>query len=208
MMILQGRAVMRGSKRALVVVDMPFGSYEASKEQAFMNAARVLKETGCGAIKVEGGTRMAETIAFLVERGVPVMAHVGLTPQAINVLGSFRAQGREEADWARIEADTIAVAEAGAFSVVIEAVAEPLARKLTGAVTIPTIGIGASAACDGQVLVMEDMLGLSPWVPKFVKRFGDLGPGIEKAIGDYAAEVRARSFPGPENVYAMKGKKS
>ncbi len=207
MMILQGHAVMRGSQRALVVIDMPFGSYEASKEQAFMSAARILKETGCGAVKLEGGKRMADTIRFLSERGVPVMAHVGLTPQAINVLGSFRAQGREEADWGRIEADTLAVAEAGAFSVVIEAVAEPLARKLTGAVPIPTIGIGASAACDGQVLVMEDMLGLSPWVPKFVKRFGDLGPGIEKAIGDYAAEVRARSFPGPEHVYAMKGKK-
>ena len=137
MMILQGRAVMRGSQRALVVVDMPFGSYEASKEQAFMNSARVLKETGCGAIKVEGGTRMAETIAFLVERGVPVMAHVGLTPQSINTIGSFRAQGREEADWARIEADALAVAKAGAFSVVIEAVAEPLARKITGAVADP-----------------------------------------------------------------------
>ncbi len=207
MMIVQGRAVMRGSKRALVVVDMPFGSYEASREQAFMSAVRVLKETGCGAIKLEGGKRMAETIRFLVERGVPVMAHVGLTPQAINVLGSFRAQGRDEADWGRIEEDTLAVSEAGAFSVVIEAVAEPLARKLTGAVPIPTIGIGASVACDGQVLVMEDMLGLSPRVPKFVKRFGDLGPGIEKAIADYAAEVRARSFPGPEHVYPMKGKK-
>jgi 3-methyl-2-oxobutanoate hydroxymethyltransferase len=206
MMILQGHAVMRGSERALVVVDMPFGTYEASKEQAFASAARVLKETGCGAVKLEGGKRMAETIRFLVERGVPVMAHVGLTPQAINVLGSFRAQGREEADWHRIEADTIAVAEAGAFSVVIEAVAEPLARKLTEAVPIPTIGIGASAACDGQVLVMEDMLGLTPRVPKFVKRFGDLGPGIEKAIADYAAEVRARTFPGPGHVYPMKKK--
>jgi 3-methyl-2-oxobutanoate hydroxymethyltransferase len=208
MMILQGHAVMRGSKRALVVVDMPFGSYEASKEQAFMNAARVLKETGCGAIKVEGGKRMAETIAFLVERGVPVMAHVGLTPQAINVIGSFRAQGRDESDWARIEEDTLAVAKAGAFSVVIEAVAEPLARKLTAAVSIPTIGIGASAACDGQILVLEDMLGLSPRVPKFVKRYGELGPGIEKAVADYAADVRARAFPGPEHVYGMKGKKS
>jgi 3-methyl-2-oxobutanoate hydroxymethyltransferase len=207
MMILQGRAVMRGSQRALVVVDMPFGAYEASKEQAFMSAVRVLKETGCGAIKMEGGKRMAETIAFLVERGVPVMAHVGLTPQAINVLGSFRAQGRDEADWARIEEDTLAVSAAGAFSVVIEAVAEPLARKLTGAVPIPTIGIGASVACDGQVLVMEDMLGLSPRVPKFVKRYGDLGPGIDKAIADYAAEVRARAFPGPEHVYPMKAKK-
>ena len=207
MMILQGRAVMRGSKRALVVVDMPFGSYEASKEQAFMSAVRVLKETGCGEIKVEGGKRMAETIAFLVERSVPVMAHVGLTPQAINVIGSFRAQGREEADWARIEEDALAVAKAGAFSMVIEAVAEPLARKITAAVPIPTIGIGASVACDGQVLVMEDMLGLSPRVPKFVKRYGDLGPGIDKAIADYAAEVRARAFPGPAHVYPMKAKK-
>jgi 3-methyl-2-oxobutanoate hydroxymethyltransferase len=208
MMILQGRAVMRGSSRSLVVVDMPFGSYEASKEQAFMNAVRVLKETGCGAIKVEGGTRMAETIAFLVERGVPVMAHVGLTPQAINVLGSFRAQGRQETDWGPIEEDTLAVAQAGAFSVVIEAVAEPLARKLTAAVPIPTIGIGASVACDGQILVLEDMLGLSPRVPKFVKRYTQLGPGIDKAVADYAAEVRARAFPAAEHVYPMKGKKS
>jgi 3-methyl-2-oxobutanoate hydroxymethyltransferase len=208
MMILQGHAVMRGSRRALVVVDMPFGSYEESKEQAFMNAARVLKETGCGAIKVEGGRRMAETIRFLAERGVPIMAHVGLTPQAINTIGSFRAQGRDEADWAPIEDDTTAVAEAGAFSVVIEAVAEPLARKLTGSVAIPTIGIGASVACDGQILVLEDMLGLSPRVPKFVKRYGTLGPGIEKAISEYAGEVRARTFPGPEHVYPMKNKKA
>jgi 3-methyl-2-oxobutanoate hydroxymethyltransferase len=208
MMILQGHAVMRGSKRALVIVDMPFGTYEASKEQAFMNAARVLKETGCGAIKVEGGTRMAETIAFLAERGIPVMGHVGLTPQSINTIGSFRAQGREEIDWGRIEADALAVAQAGAFAMVIEAVAEPLARKLTAAVRIPAIGIGASVACDGQILVMEDMLGLSPRVPKFVKRYGDLGPGIDKAIGTYAAEVRARTFPGPEHTYPMKGKKT
>jgi len=206
MMILQGHAVMRGSKRALVVVDMPFGSYEASREQAFMSAARVLKETGCGAVKLEGGRRMAETIAFLTERGVPVMGHVGLTPQSINALGSFRAQGRDEADWAAIEDDALAVAQAGAFSVVIEAVAEPLARKITQVVEIPTIGIGASAACDGQVLVMEDMLGLSPRVPKFVKRYGDLGPGIEKAIATYAAEVRSRAFPGPEHIYPMKKK--
>jgi 3-methyl-2-oxobutanoate hydroxymethyltransferase len=206
MMILQGHAVMRGSKRALVVVDMPFGSYEASREQAFMSAARVLKETGCGAVKLEGGRRMAETIAFLTERGVPVMAHVGLTPQSINALGSFRAQGRDEADWGAIEDDALAVAQAGAFSVVIEAVAEPLARKLTQAIAIPTIGIGASAACDGQVLVMEDMLGLSPRVPKFVKRYGDLGPGIDKAIATYAADVRSRAFPGPEHTYPMKKK--
>jgi len=204
MMILQGHAVMRGSKRALVVVDMPFGSYEASKEQAFMNAARVLKETGCGAIKMEGGRRLAETIRFLTERGVPVMGHVGLTPQAINTIGSFRAQGREEKDWAPIEDDARAVSDAGAFSVVIEAVAEPLARRITQQVPIPTIGIGASPACDGQILVLEDMLGLSPRVPKFVKRYGDIGPGIEAAIAGYAKDVRARAFPGADQVYAMK----
>src|SRR5262249_36430087 len=152
-----------------VVVDMPFGSYEASKEQAFLSAARVMKETGCGAIKVEGGKRMAETIAFLVERGIPVMAHVGLTPQAINALAGFRAQGRDRADWEQFEADARAVAEAGAFSVVLEAMAEPLAAQITKDVSIPTIGIGASPVCDGQVLVLEDMLGLSPRVPKFVK---------------------------------------
>ncbi|MFL4969316.1 MAG: 3-methyl-2-oxobutanoate hydroxymethyltransferase [Xanthobacteraceae bacterium] len=204
MMILQGLAVMRGSRRALVVVDMPFGSYEASKEQAFASCARVLKETGCGAIKLEGGRHMAEIIAFLVARGVPVMGHVGLTPQAINTIGSFRAQGREEKDWGPIEDDARAVADAGAFAVVIEAVAEPLAARITAQVPIPTIGIGASAACDGQILVLEDMLGLSPRVPKFVRRYGQLGPSIEAAVEGYAADVRARAFPGPDNVYAMK----
>jgi 3-methyl-2-oxobutanoate hydroxymethyltransferase len=207
MMILQGHAVMRGSKRALITVDMPFGSYEASKEQAFMSAARVLKETGCGAIKMEGGVRVAETVRFLVERGVPVMGHIGLTPQSINTIGSFRAQGRDESDWARIEDDAKAVAEAGAFSIVIEAVAEPLARKISGAVAVPTIGIGASAACDGQVLVLEDMLGLSPRVPKFVKRYTTLGPSIGEAVAAYAAEVRSRAFPAAEHVYPMKAKK-
>ncbi len=206
MMILQGHAVMRGSRHALVVVDMPFGSYEQSKEQAFASCARVLKETGCGAIKLEGGQRMAETIAFLVERGVPVMGHVGLTPQSINTIGSFRAQGRDQADWAPIEADAKAVAQAGAFAVVVEAVAEPLGRRITEQVAIPTIGIGASPACDGQILVLEDMLGLSPRVPKFVKRFGELGPGIEAAIKAYAEEVRGRAFPGPEHVYPMRTK--
>jgi 3-methyl-2-oxobutanoate hydroxymethyltransferase len=204
MMILQGRAVMRGSQRALVVVDMPFGSYEASKEQAFLSAARVMKETGCGAIKVEGGRRMVETIAFLAERGVPVMGHIGLTPQSINALGSFRAQGREEEQWRPIEEDARAVSEAGAFSLVIEAVAEPLARRITAAVPVPTIGIGGSAACDGQILVLEDMLGLSPRVPKFVKRYGDLGPAIEAAVAAYAADVRSRAFPAAEHVYPMR----
>jgi len=207
MMILQGHAVMRGSQRALVVIDMPFGSYEGSKEQAFASAARVMKETGCGAIKLEGGRYMAETIAFLVERGIPVMGHIGLTPQAINVLGSFRAQGRDEADWGRFEDDAKAVADAGAFSVVVEAVAEPLGRRITELVPIPTIGIGASVACDGQVLVLEDMLGLSPRVPKFVKRYSDLGPSIEAAVKTFAEEVRSRAFPAAEHVYPMRNRR-
>jgi 3-methyl-2-oxobutanoate hydroxymethyltransferase len=208
MMILQGRAVMRGSRRALVVVDMPFGSYEASREQAFMSAARVMKETGCGAIKLEGGRRMAETIAFLAERGIPVMGHVGLTPQSINALGGFRTQGRDPSEWRPIEDDARAVADAGAFAVVLEAMAEPLAAKITREIAIPTIGIGASAACDGQILVLEDMLGLSPRVPKFVKRYGDLGPAIDRAVADYAAEVRERRFPAADNVYAIKPKRA
>ena len=214
MMILQGHAVMRGSQEALVVVDMPFGSYEASKEQAFHSAARVMKETHCGAVKMEGGVRMAETIEFLTTRGIPVMGHIGLTPQSINTLGSFKSQGKDEA--LKIAAgenasgpfqdDARAVAQAGAFSIVVEAVAEPLARRITEIVSVPTIGIGASNACDGQVLVLEDMLGLSPKVPKFVKRYGDLGPGIEAAIKGYADEVRSRAFPGPDQVYGMKKK--
>ena len=208
MMILQGRAVMRGSRRALVVVDLPFGSYEASREQAFASCARVLKETHCGAVKLEGGVRMADTIRFLVERGVPVMGHVGLTPQAINTLGSFRARGRDQADWAPILADAKAVAEAGAFAMVIEAVAEPLARKITAEIKCPTIGIGASPACDGQILVLEDMLGLSPRVPRFVKRYGELAAHIEAAVKDYAREVRSREFPGSANVYPLKTRSS
>jgi 3-methyl-2-oxobutanoate hydroxymethyltransferase len=204
MMILQGRAVMRGSSQALVVVDMPFGSYEESPEQAFRNAARILKETGCGAVKLEGGMRMADTIHFLTERGVPVMGHVGLTPQSVMALGSFKAQGREEKDWEPIERDADAVSEAGAFAIVLEAVAEPLAARITKAVAPPTIGIGASPACDGQILVLEDMLGLSDRVPKFVKTFGSLSEHIRGAVETYAEEVRSRSFPAPEHTYAMK----
>ncbi|QPF87650.1 3-methyl-2-oxobutanoate hydroxymethyltransferase [Bradyrhizobium genosp. L] len=204
MMILQGRAVMRGSQAALVVVDMPFGSYEGSKEQAFHSAVRIMKETLCGAVKLEGGVRMAETVAFLSERGIPVMGHIGLTPQSINTLGSFRAQGRDEVNWAPIEADAKAIAEAGAFSIVVEAVAELLARKITQSIAVPTIGIGASSACDGQVLVLEDMLGLSPRAPKFVRRYGNLGPAIEEAVAGYARDVKSRAFPGPEHVYEMK----
>jgi 3-methyl-2-oxobutanoate hydroxymethyltransferase len=204
LMIMHGRAVMRGAKNALVVVDMPFGTYEESPSQAFRNAARVIKETECGAIKLEGGQRMAETIRFLTDRGIPVMAHVGLTPQSINVLGGFKAQGREKEQWAAIEHDAQVVAEAGAFSVVLEAIAEPLANKITKALAIPTIGIGASAACDGQILVMEDMLGLSPRVAKFVKEFGKVGAAIENAISLYADDVRSRQFPAAEHTYTMK----
>ncbi len=206
MMILQGRAVMRGSKQALVVVDMPFGSYEESPQQAFRNAARVLKETHCGAIKLEGGVLMADTIRFLTERGVPVMAHIGMTPQSINTLGSFRARGREESEWGPILDDARAIADAGAFSIVLEAMAEPLAQKITKEVAIPTIGIGASPTCDGQILVLEDLLGLSPRVPKFVKQYADMGRLIEEAVSSYANEVRDRSFPSNEHVYALKNK--
>ena len=204
LMIMHGRAVMRGARSSLVVVDMPFGSYEESPEQAFRNAARVVKETECGAIKLEGGKRMGETIRFLTERGIPVMAHVGLTPQSINVLGSFKAQGREHAQWAAIEEDARIVDEAGAFAVVLEAVAEPLAQKITRQVSIPTIGIGASAQCDGQILVMEDMLGLSPRIAKFVKEFGKVGQAIEGAISMYADDVKSRRFPDAAHTYSMK----
>ena len=205
LMIMHARAVVRGSKRALVVVDMPFGTYEESPSIAFRNAARVMKETDCGAVKLEGGRRMAETIHFLVERGIPVMAHIGLTPQSINVLGGFKAQGRTADQWAMIEEDAQLVAQAGAFAVVLEALAAPLADRITRAVPIPTIGIGASPGCDGQILVMEDMLGLSPRVPKFVKEFGAIGAAIENAIRGYAEEVRARTFPALEHTYHMKG---
>ena len=204
LMIMHGKAVVRGARRALVVVDMPFGSYEESPSVAFRNAARVMKETDCGAIKLEGGRRMAETIRFLVDRGIPVMAHIGLTPQSINVFGGFKTQGRTKDAWGPIEEDAMAVSSAGAFAVVVEAVAEPLAEKLTGMIPIPTIGIGASAACDGQILVMEDMLGLSPKVPKFVKEFGKIGAAIEGAISAYADAVRTRAFPEAANTYALK----
>jgi 3-methyl-2-oxobutanoate hydroxymethyltransferase len=204
LMIMHGRAVVRGAKHALVVVDMPFGTYEESPSVAFRNAARVMKETDCGAVKIEGGRRMAETIRYLVERGIPVMAHIGLTPQSINVFGGFKTQGRTRDQWPRLEEDARLVAQAGAFAVVLEAIAEPLARRITEAIPIPTIGIGASATCDGQILVMEDMLGLSPRVPKFVRQFGRIGAAIEEAIAGYAAEVRARTFPALENTYTMK----
>lgn len=204
MMISHGKAVMRGADTALVVVDLPFGAYEASPEQAFRSAARVMMETGAGAVKLEGGARMAETVRFLVERGVPVVGHVGLTPQSVNTMGGFRTQGRERADWPAIKADARAIAEAGAFSIVLEGMAEPLAAEITADVPTVTIGIGASAACDGQILVLEDMLGLNPNPPRFVRAYGALAEGITSAVEDYARDVRARAFPGPENTYQPK----
>jgi 3-methyl-2-oxobutanoate hydroxymethyltransferase len=204
MMITHGKAVMRGSSHALVVVDMPFGSYEESPAIAFRNAARIIQETGATAVKLEGGARMAETIAYLAQRGIPVMGHIGLTPQGVNVAGGFRTVGRTGTEWPAIVADAAAVAQAGAFAVVLEGMAEPLAARITGQIAIPTIGIGASPACDGQVLVLEDMLGLNPSPPKFVRRYAELGPAIESAVRAYAQDVRERRFPGAENVYPMK----
>lgn len=202
MMILHGAAVARGLSRAMLVIDMPFGSYEESPAQAFGNAARLMRETNAAAVKLEGGVEMAPTIRFLVERGIPVMAHVGLTPQSINTLGGYKVQGREEAG-AAVLAGAQAVAEAGAFAVVLEKVPQNLADEITAAVPIPTIGIGASAGCDGQVLVVDDMLGLfTAFKPKFVKRYGNLGEAGEAAIAAYAAEVRAREFPAAEHVFA------
>ncbi len=208
MMIMHGRAVVRGSNRALVVVDMPFGTYEESPEVAFRNAARIMQETGCGAVKLEGGARMAETIKYLIDRGIPVMAHIGLTPQAVNVMGGFKTQGRQKSQWDAILKDAKAVSDAGAFAIVLEGMAEPLAEKITRAVSAPTIGIGASVHCDGQILVLEDMLGLSPRVPKFVKEFGQLGAAIEGAVALYAEEVRARAFPDDRHVYSLKTDKT
>ena len=201
MMILHGKAVRRGLERALMVVDMPFGSYEESPEQAFRNAARVMAETGCAAVKLEGGESMAPTIRFLAARGIPVMAHLGLTPQAVNMFGGYRVQGRNEAG-SRIRNDALMVADAGAFAVVLEKIPESLARQITEDVSIPTIGIGASVSCDGQILVVDDMLGLfGDFQPKFVKRYAELGQTVEAAIKVYAQEVRERHFPESAHVF-------
>ncbi|WP_417210971.1 3-methyl-2-oxobutanoate hydroxymethyltransferase [Antarctobacter sp.] len=201
MMILHGQAVARGLQAAMMVIDMPFGSYEESPQQAFRNAARLMAETGAGAVKLEGGVEMASTIAFLVKRGVPVMAHIGLTPQSINTLGGYKVQGRGAAGDA-LMADAMAVAGAGAFAVVLEKVPATLADAVTAEVPIPTIGIGASAGCDGQILVVDDMLGLfTAFKAKFVKRYATLGADGAAAIAAYAEDVRARRFPGPEHVF-------
>jgi 3-methyl-2-oxobutanoate hydroxymethyltransferase len=205
MMIAHGGAVVRSSSRALIVVDLPFGSYQESREQAFRTASRIMAETGCAAVKLEGGAEMAETVRFLVERGVPVMGHVGLMPQSVNAAGGFKVQGRGRHQAERVAADAEAIAEAGAFSLVIEGTVEPVARAITEAVSIPTIGIGASPACDGQILVTEDVLGLfTQFKPRFVRRYAELAPLITAAAAEYAADVRARRFPGPEHCFGMK----
>ena len=201
MMILHGQAVMRGSRRAMVVVDMPFGSYEGSPEIAYDNAARVMKETGAQGVKVESGPTVPDTVAYLVRRGVPVMGHVGLRPQAVLVDGGFKAKGRTDAEWDRVIAEAKETEAAGAFAIVVEGVAEPLARAVTEAVSVPTIGIGASWACDGQILVTDDMLGLFDWTPKFVRRYADLRGDILKAVKAYAEDVQGRKFPADAETY-------
>ncbi len=203
MMIAHGAAVVRGSYHSVVVIDMPFGSYEASPQAAFESAARVMAQTGAAGVKLEGGTAMAETVAFLTRRGIPVVGHVGLTPQAVNALGGYGARGKSEAEQAKILADAKAIAEAGAFALVVEGVVEPLAQAITAAVPCPVIGIGASADCDGQVLVTEDMLGLFDRTARFVKKYDDMAGRISAAVEAYAGEVRARQFPGPDQLYPL-----
>jgi 3-methyl-2-oxobutanoate hydroxymethyltransferase len=204
MMILHGQAVMRAAKRAMVVVDMPFGSYEASPEVAYANAARIMKETGAQAVKVESGPTVVATIEYMVKRGIPVMGHVGLRPQAVLVDGGFKAKGRSNEERSRILEEARGASEAGAFALVVEGVAEGLAREITETIEAPTIGIGASAGCDGQILVTDDMLGLFDWTPKFVRRYGDLRGEIGKAVAAYADDVRNRRFPGPAEIYFAK----
>jgi len=201
MMVAHGAAVVRGSYHSLVVIDLPFGSYEASPEQAFVSAARLMKDTGCAAVKLEGGEAMAETVRFLTRRGIPVVGHVGLMPQAVNTLGGYAARGRTSEEAVAIERDAIAIAQAGAFALVIEGVMEPIAAAITAAVACPTIGIGASAACDGQVLVVDDMLGMFERTPRFVKRYDDLAGRIAAAAAAYAEEVKTRRFPTRDQLY-------
>lgn len=202
MMIAHGQAVVRGSKSAMVIIDMPFGSYEASPEQAFHSASRVLKETGATAVKLEGGIAMAPIVEFLTQRGIPVMGHIGLTPQAVNVLGGYAARGRDDAERNRILGDAKAIEKAGAFAIVIEGVVESLATDITQFVTCPTIGIGGSNQCDGQVLVVDDMLGMFEQTAKFVKKFDQLSERIQHAASAYSVAVKSRKFPGSQNVYS------
>lgn len=207
MMVNHGAAVVRGSQSACVAVDLPFGSYQGSPEAAFETAAYVMAETGCAAVKLEGGAVMADTISFLVARGIPVMAHVGMTPQSVNAFGGYRAQGRSDDGAQAVVDDAKAVADAGAFAVVLESTVEPLARRITEEIPIPTIGIGASPACDGQIIVAEDILGLfQDFTPKFVKHYAQLGADISDAVSRYAADVRSRTFPSLDQCYGVKKK--
>jgi 3-methyl-2-oxobutanoate hydroxymethyltransferase len=204
MMILHGKAVVRGSKKAMVVVDLPFGSYEESHEVAWRSASRVMMDVGCQAVKVESGEGIADTIAFLVDRGIPVMGHVGLRPQAMNVDGGFRAKGRTKAERERVVREAMSADRAGAFAIVVEGVAEDIAAEITSMVKCPTIGIGASPKCDGQILVTDDMLGMFDWTPKFVRKYATLNETISAAVGQYAADVRARTFPAQAETYVLK----
>ncbi len=204
MMILHGQAVMRGAKRAMVVIDMPFGSYEGGKEIAYHNCARVMKETGAQAVKLESGPTVPQTIEYLVQRGIPVMGHVGLRPQAVLTEGAFKAKGKTDDERLRVIAEAEATADAGAFAIVVEGTAEPVAAEITRAIDKPTIGIGASAVCDGQILVTPDMLGLFDWTPKFVRRYADLRGEIDRAVKGYAEDVRARRFPAEVETYFSK----
>jgi len=207
MMIAHGQAVMRGAKRSCVIVDMPFGSYQESPEIAFRNAARIMKEVGCAGIKIEGGVEMAPTVKFLSERGIPVLGHVGLMPQSVNTAGGFKAQGRSDGEAQKIVADAKAIADAGAFAIVVEGTMEPIARRITDEIDVPTIGIGGSPACDGQILVTEDMAGLfTEFKPKFVKRYMDLGAGLAEAARLYGEEVRSGAFPAEEHCFGVKKK--
>ena len=204
MMILHGQAVVRGSRRALVVVDMPFGAYEGGEQAAYDACVRVMKETGAQAVKLETSVELAPIVQFLVKRGIPVMGHVGLRPQAVLAEGGFKAKGRTDAERERVLAEAVAVADAGAFSIVIEGVAESLAREITETIDVPTIGIGASAACDGQVLVVNDMLGMFDWAPKFVRKYADLRGEIDRAAAAFASDVKARRFPAEVETYFSK----
>jgi len=208
MMILHGRAVMRGSTHALVVVDLPFGSYERGSQQAHESAVRVMQETGCQAVKVEAGEGVPETIEFLVRRGIPVVGHVGLRPQAANIDGGFKAKGRSASEREAVLAEARAVDQAGAFAMVVEGVAGELADEITQQVSIPTIGIGASAGCDGQILVTDDMVGLFDWTPKFVRRYGAMRELVSQAVQAYAADVRSGAFPGSAEMYSLKPRKT
>ena len=201
-MIYHGRAVRRGVQRALLVIDMPFLSYQVSREEAVRNCGRVMKETGAQAVKLEGGAAMAETIRALVEIGIPVMGHIGLTPQSVHALGGYRVQGRDDETAQRLEADAQALEEAGCFAIVLELVPAAVAERISRALTIPTIGIGAGARCDGQVLVLHDLLGLNDaFAPKFLKRFANLADEVRRAVGAFAGEVRGGTYPGPEHSF-------